>query len=104
MSDQEWQASDFVRRAYYIDDEPGTKGTLEGAKRLEVVFLIDGKRYAQLQLREPGMLAIVSKPDETGIWLERIEYGKVRYTDRMSKDDVEVQQLRPWQIEILGLK
>ncbi len=97
--DESWKLKDFGRRAYYLKDEEDYKD-----RRLEIVFKVDGKQIAQLQAREPGMVAMVSRPDEEGIRLEVISPGGVRYTDVLTPEGVEEQALMPWHKEALGVK
>ena len=78
MSDdsKQWEGRDFTRRSYAIQGDD-----LDSAKTLRVVVQIDGKTIAQLQCREPGMIAVVSRPDDQGIDLELVQPGGVRFTD-----------------------
>ncbi len=101
---EEWEASDFGRRGYYISDDPSDKGKgeLENAKRIAVIVTIDGKKYASLQAREPGMIAIVSRPDEEGIRIEVVSPEGVRFTDVMTPEGIREQETEPWQKEALG--
>lgn len=101
---EKWEASDFGRRGYYISDDPSDKekGELEKAKRITIVVLIDGKKYASLQAREPGMVAIVSRPDEEGIRIEVVSPEGVRFTDVMTPEGIREQETEPWQKEALG--
>jgi hypothetical protein len=99
----EWTPADFARRGYYIEDdrEPDKKGELkpgqlEKARLMQVVFYIDGKKFAQMEVREPGMLAVVSKPNEEGIRLEVVQPGGVRFTDHMTPEETAAQTLLPW--------
>ena len=91
----EWAAKDFSRRGYYVAD-------LEG-KKVEVVLRVDGEVQAQLQLREPGLVAVVSRHDEDGFWIEVVGPGGIRYTDPTTPQTVAEQRLQPWHLEALGL-
>jgi hypothetical protein len=94
MSDQ-FTKTDFGRRAYYVE------GDIE---KVELIVKINGKPHSVLTFREPGLLAIVSKPNEEGLWIEHVEQGGPRYTDEMSKQAVAEQIPREWQFEAIGVK
>lgn len=96
----EWKAADFGRRAYYIEDD----GKAFANAKIEVLVRINGKTYAQLHFAEPGLVAIVSKPKEEGIWIERIGPGGVRYMDVRTPEAVKDQSLMPWHKDALGLE
>lgn len=96
---ERWKTSDLGRRAYYLEPD----GSFEG-KRVEVLITVEGKTLARLQLREPGMVALVSKPDEEGIWLEVVSPGGIRYTDHQTPETVAEQQLPKWQADALGVR
>lgn len=111
MGTEEWEPTNFARRGYYIEDDnqPDKKtgkveeGQLAKAKLMQCVFYIDGKKYAQLEVREPGMIAILSRPDEEGIRLEVIQPGGVRFTDYMTPEETAAQKLLRWHTDaILG--
>lgn len=73
MDDTDWKASDFVRRAYYVQDEgaPADKPP----PKIEVIVKVDGAVFAQTVLTHPGLLAVVSKPTEDGFWIDRVEHA-----------------------------
>ena len=49
--EDKWKASDFGRRAYYLEDENNFKDS-----KIEVTVKVDGKQIAQFQAREPGVI------------------------------------------------
>lgn len=95
----EWQAGDFVRRRYVYESD-----ALDNAKRIELRVLIDGKPVVQMQAREPGILAFVSKPNEQGFQIEVLQADKVRYTDVRGLDGSLTEPVQDWHLEALGLK
>jgi hypothetical protein len=97
-NESQWQGKDFSRRAYTIEGDD-----LDKAKRITVQVRVDDRVIMQAQLREPGLLAIVSQPNEQGIALEIIEPGGVRFTDRITPDGGRTDPPSPWQLEALGL-
>jgi len=61
-SDQDWTRDDFNRRQYQI--RQSDEKELDKARRVGIRITIDGRTFLDLQLREPGMFAIISRPDE----------------------------------------
>jgi len=97
---KKWVPRDFSRRSYGIED---TK--LDSAKRISVTVKVDGKVVADVQLREPGMVAVVSRPDDQGFDIELVEPGGVRFTDFSTPDgERRTLAVTDWQLEALGLK
>jgi len=74
MSD--WKPNMFVRRGYTVRDDK-----LDKAKRVEIIVRVDGQTMAQVQAREPGLVAFVSRPDEPGFDIEIVEASGARFTD-----------------------
>ncbi len=95
---KDWQSENFNRRKYTIE---GTD--LDSARRIQVVIQLDGKTIAQLQAREPGILAIVSQPKEQGFDIEIVEPGGVRYTDYSVPVGQERGEISSWQKDALDL-
>src|SRR5688572_28475405 len=91
----------YVRRRYHLEDPDGT---LEKAKRIQLIVQVDGKKFIDVPLREPGMLAIVSKPNESGLDIEIVEPGTTRYTDVQTLEAVSEQRPTEWQQLALGMK
>lgn len=100
MSDDnaEWEAKDLARKAYYVEGDELNDG------QVEILVRIKGKLFAQLTFGEPGLVAIVSRPNENGIHIESVRPGGVRYTDVKTPQATAEQQLLPWQREALGVK
>lgn len=100
MADEntEWEARDLGRKAYYVDGEELNSG------QVEILVMINGKKFAQLAFGEPGLVAIVSRPNENGIHIESVRPGGVRYTDVKTPQAVTEQTILPWQKEALGVK
>lgn len=87
---EEWGPNDFNRRHYEI------QGDLEGAK-MQVMVKMDGRPWMTIELREPGVLALVSRPDRDGIDVELIGPGGVRYTDiRMPSGSNQTMPMPQW--------
>jgi hypothetical protein len=76
MTNEEWKPGQFTRRSYVIRDD-----RLDGARRVEIIVRVDGQTMVQVQAREPGMIAFVSRPDEPGFEIDVVEAGSIRYTD-----------------------
>lgn len=95
---QRWTVENFNRRKYTIE---GTD--LDDAKRIQVTIQLDGKTIAQMQAREPGILAIVSRPEEQGFDIEIVEVGGVRYTDYSVPVGQQKSAVANWQREALNL-
>lgn len=94
-----WSPGDFTRRKYTIVGDD-----LEKAGRISVKMFLDGKVIASVQCREPGILAVVSKPNEQGIDVEIVEPGGVRFTDYELPDGTPTTDaLAQWQLEALDL-
>lgn len=94
---EEWTAEMFRQGEHYFEDP-----TLDSAKRITVEVKAGGRQLAHVQAREPGILAIVSRPDEQGIAIVMVEAGGVRYVD--TRNGVErTQPIEPWAAELLKL-
>lgn len=91
-----WTADHFSRRDYTIEGD-----VLDKAKRIRVQVLVDGVKQIDFQLREPGILAIVSRPDEQGITVELVEPVAQRATDMDDEEAAKRRMPRPWQIDAL---
>lgn len=73
-----WQRQHFSRRRYVVEGEIlDKKGTL-----IEVIVMINGKQHTRVQCREPGIVAVVSKPDDQGFEIDMIEHTKGGFVDR----------------------
>lgn len=100
MSDESvdsWGSEDFARRAYLIQGSD-----LDEAKSIRVKVEIDGKQHADMQIREPGLLAVVSRPDQQGIMLEVVQPGGVRYVDhRLPNGEPVTPPPTDWQIQAI---
>ena len=96
---QGWSRENFSRRKYTVAGED-----LDKAKRIELHVIIDGKRVVQMQAREPGLLAFVSKPDEQGFDIEVIEPTgpKINFTDRAVPEE-SAEPVADWQFKALGM-
>lgn len=72
----EWKPGMFSRRGYSVRDDK-----LDSARRIEVIVRVDGQTMVQVQAREPGLIAFVSRPDEPGFDIEVVEASGSRFTD-----------------------
>lgn len=73
--EEKWSPSDLTRTSYEIE------GPQLDAAPLRVKLLVGQRVVADVTLREPGLLAIVSRPDKQGIAVEIVEPGPARQTD-----------------------
>lgn len=86
----------FSRRRYELRQGPGKE--FDKAARIEVIVRVDTQVVVRAQLREPGILAVVSRPDEDGIDIEMVEPGGQRYTDMaMPKSGNFTETIADWQ-------
>lgn len=94
MSDPE--DAPMSRRGYYIENTEGARPSLK------LIVQIDDKPYAQLELKGPGLLAVIARPDDpAGFWIEIVQPGQTRFVDELTPESVEEQQLRDWQSQVL---
>lgn len=93
------EAESFFRRRYTVEGK-----ALDEARRIEVHVLIDGKPHTKLQAREPGIVAIVSKPDEQGFDIEIVEPGGARFVDLQTTAGAVEGKLLPWHKQALALE
>jgi hypothetical protein len=89
----EWSQKDFSRRSYAVEGGDLGKG------KLEVLVRLAGKTLMQLELREPGMVAIISHPSEEGVRAELVAPGG----RREAPGGPEQMALLEWQAEALGV-
>lgn len=100
MAEEEtWTRDDFHRRHYTVEGDD-----LDRAKKIELIVRVDGKVMVQVEAREPGIVAFVSKPAEQGFHIELVERGKVRYTDVRTIEGRTTEPLLPWQQMALGFE
>lgn len=92
-----WEPGDFNRRSYMYDQE---NGELDRARRVSVQVKVDNRTLIDIQLREPGILALISRPDEDGIRLEVVEPGGRRFVDVAVIEAIDTTIL-PWQQQLL---
>lgn len=91
------QHDQFNRRRYVVEGD-----SLDRAKRIELIVRVDGKTLVQVQAREPGLLAFVSKPSDQGFEIDIIEATGRRYTDQAVPEGP-TEPVADWQYEALGL-
>jgi hypothetical protein len=94
----EWTRKDFTRRHYQVEG-----GSLDKARRVEVHVIVDGRPVVQVQAREPGILAFVSKPTTQGFDIEIIEHKLQQYTDVRTLSGDLTEPLEEWQYKALDL-
>lgn len=92
-----WTRDRFNRRRYIVEGD-----TLDKAKRIELIVKVDGKVLVQMQAREPGMLAFVSKPSDQGFELDVVEATGRRYTDHSTIGNPP-EPVADWQFEAMGI-
>ena len=92
----EWNRKDFTRRRYIVEGD-----TLDKAKLIEVIVLVDGKQLVRVQAREPGIVAMVSRPDDQGFEIDMIEPRRGTFVDHATPDEVEAVQ--DWHFKALGM-
>lgn len=76
MSEKPWSPSEFTRTSYEIEGP-----TLDSAP-IRAKLLVGNRVVADVALREPGMVAVVSKPGRQGISVEIVEPGPPKQTDQ----------------------
>lgn len=103
----EWERADFSRRQYAARQSKDKE--FDKAKRIGVKISIDGKTLFDLQLREPGMIALISRPDDPdGFSVEIVQPGSEpglgpRYTDYRLPGGSQTPLMEEWMYEVLGL-
>ena len=91
-----FQIEHFTRRRYTVEG-----GDLDKAKRIGLVITVDGRKIIEMQAREPGIVAVVSRPTEQGFDIEIVECDRdkvgVRYTDYRFPDGAHTESVAEWQ-------
>lgn len=90
-----WEPSDFSRRDYTISGP-----SLDRAKSIRVQVIVDGQKQIDFALQEPGMVCLVSRPDEQGITVELVEPVAQRVTDQDERPG-QRRAPRDWQLAAL---
>lgn len=98
----QWKLIDFIRKHYRIEQGPDKE--LDKARSIEAQILINGKLFARLQLREPGILALVSRPEDEGIDIEVVEARNYQFQDQRLPNKMVEHEVQPWQAQALGVK
>lgn len=94
----EWTRAYFQRRRYVVGGEG-----LDKAKTIELIVKVDGRSIAHVVAREPGIVSIVSKPDEQGFDVDIVELRAFRYPDQIVPTQDASLEVAAWQFEALGL-
>lgn len=92
-----WMREHFARRSYSVVGQD-----LDDASRIEVIVKVDKRTVIHMQAREPGMLAIVSRPDSQGIDVESLEVDRDGYTDYRLPNG-ERQEVPDWMMHAIGI-
>lgn len=95
-----WTPEHFVRRSYGAKS-PEFDRVDPRSIRLRV--LVGKQVVADFQAREPGLLAFVSRPDDSGFAMELVEPGHAGFHDLAAPDGSIVQRPSDWQLVALGL-
>ena len=96
MPEAIWTRPDFSRRRYLVEGEQ-----LDKAKLIEVIVMIDGKQFSRVQAREPGIVAVVSKPRDQGFEIDMVEPSRGRFVDRAAPTELE--EVQAWHFAALGM-
>jgi hypothetical protein len=92
----------FTRRRYTVEGSD-----LDKAKRIGVIVTVDGVKQIEMQAREPGIIAVVSRPAEQGFDIEIVEVDRdkvgVRYTDYRFPNGAFTEPVAEWQQLALDL-
>ena len=97
-----WSRSDFSRLTYNLQQGEGRE--FDKAKKIELIVRIDGQELIHMQLREPGLMAIISRPDDEGMQLEVVQEGGARLTDQHTPTgDNMSATIADWQAKALGI-
>lgn len=83
----------YGRRGYRVETEEGSPEP----KVVDIVVRVDGKDFARLVLTNPGLVAVIRKPNTTGFTIEVVRSDGVRYTDVPTPEAVDQQMLTDWQ-------
>jgi hypothetical protein len=87
---------DYQQRTYTL---PGDRLEQTARHRVQVTVTVDGRPFLVQELREPGMLAIVSRLDSPDLTVHQVEVKRVEFTDYRSPNaDAEgPQEITDWQ-------
>jgi hypothetical protein len=98
----QWKLVDFIRKHYRIQQDE--KKELSKAQ-VEIKVVVNGKQFARLELRQPGMVCLIAKPGDTdGIDLEVIEPSAFQFHDQMLPDNKEDRAVQSWHGEALEVQ
>lgn len=92
-----WTPDRFQQGEIYYEDP-----VLDDASRIVIEVKIPGKTLMRVQAREPGILAIVSRPDQQGIAIVMVEVGGERYVDT-NNGITKTHQADRWALEALSV-
>jgi len=84
----------YTRRQYRVEGPELDK------RRIMVTVEVGGTVLAKFQAREPGLMAIVSKPDDQGIMFELLDPGFV-FVDQSLPDGMQTLPPAAWQLAAL---
>lgn len=90
---------DFSRRLYEVKD---AQGRPVSDLKARVTIDIGGKVHTQVELRAPGLIAVVCSPEAPDVFaIEIVEKGGKRFTDM--RLPAEAGDVLPWQREALKI-
>lgn len=96
---ENWEPGDFNRRWYHYGQDPKQR-ELDRARRVSFKVAVDGKTLIDMELREPGLVALISRPDDDGFEIQIVEPGGKRFHDVAAVVASETSIL-PWQQQLL---
>ena len=89
--------SKYARRSYVVRNDIPIS-----AEQAEVIVKVGGKTHTHIQMRTPGMVAIVSRPDKPNEFsVEIVEQAGQKFIDRRVPADQTVPM--QWQKDALGI-
>lgn len=95
----EWTRKDMKQRLYVVEGE-----ALDTAESCSVQVIVNGKKFINMTLREPGVLAIISRPDEQGIRVVSVEPAGVKFDDRIMPASEQGDVIDEWaQLALFGV-
>ena len=95
--DLKWTPAHFQQGEHYLEDPDLNEQTVT------VTVKVGGRTLIDMKAREPGILAIVSRPDEDGIRVYTVEAGAVRYVDTQN-GVVASDPPEPWALTLLDVE
>lgn len=95
-----WRSQDFVVRRYDIEPEHPDESLDFDEGQITMTISVNGKEVIRQHIRTPGLVAMVSRPDESGVRVYQISTDPAMVDAATGENQLTLEQ---WHREALGV-